>query len=152
VNDIALARALHVLAIAHWIGGVAFVTLVVLPLAIRDNTPGLFEAVERRFGAQVRISILVAGASGLWMTWRMDLWGRFLDADLWWMGAMAALWAVFMLMLFVAEPLLHDVVAALVRSAPRRTLVRMMTLHVILLLIASAIILGAVSGSHGGVF
>ena len=33
IDDIELARALHVLFVAHWIGGVAFVTLVALPLA-----------------------------------------------------------------------------------------------------------------------
>ena len=30
-NDFAIARALHVLAVLIWIGGVAFVTLVLLP-------------------------------------------------------------------------------------------------------------------------
>ena len=33
IDDIELARALHVLFVFHWIGGVAFVTLVALPLA-----------------------------------------------------------------------------------------------------------------------
>ena len=33
MDDIVLARALHVLSLVHWIGGVAFVTLVALPLA-----------------------------------------------------------------------------------------------------------------------
>ena len=33
IDDIELARALHVLFVAHWIGGVSFVTLVALPLA-----------------------------------------------------------------------------------------------------------------------
>lgn len=33
MDDIVLARALHVLSIVHWIGGVAFVTLVALPFA-----------------------------------------------------------------------------------------------------------------------
>ena len=33
IDDIEVARALHVLFVAHWIGGVAFVTLVALPLA-----------------------------------------------------------------------------------------------------------------------
>ena len=33
IDDIELARALHVLFVVHWIGGVAFVTLVALPLA-----------------------------------------------------------------------------------------------------------------------
>ncbi|MGA2794766.1 MAG: hypothetical protein ABSE69_14800, partial [Roseiarcus sp.] len=89
IDDIALARALHVLAVVHWIGGLAFVTLIVLPLAgSRADAAeglGLFEAVERRFAAQVRVSIPLAGAAGLWMTYRMDLWERFADPRFWWM-------------------------------------------------------------------
>ncbi|MGD0563637.1 MAG: hypothetical protein ABSA66_11135 [Roseiarcus sp.] len=37
IDDIALARALHVLFVTHWIGGVAFVTLVALPLALASE-------------------------------------------------------------------------------------------------------------------
>jgi putative copper export protein len=33
IDDVELARAVHVLCVAHWIGGVAFVTLVALPRA-----------------------------------------------------------------------------------------------------------------------
>jgi uncharacterized membrane protein len=33
MDDFALARALHVLALVHWIGGVAMVTTIVLPRA-----------------------------------------------------------------------------------------------------------------------
>jgi uncharacterized membrane protein len=66
IDDLALARALHVLFVTHWIGGVAFVTFVVLPLALtkEDSARGwaLFEAIERRFAAQVRVSIPLAGA------------------------------------------------------------------------------------------
>jgi uncharacterized membrane protein len=78
MDDIVLARALHVLALVHWIGGVAFVTLVALPLAkARGGEEGLalFGAVERRFAAQVRWSIPIAGASGLWMTSTRSLKG-----------------------------------------------------------------------------
>ena len=31
MDDVTVARALHVLAVVHWIGGVAIVTLVILP-------------------------------------------------------------------------------------------------------------------------
>jgi len=96
-DDLLIARALHVLAVVHWIGGVGFVTLVVLPLArSRSAVEALqmFEQVERGFAAQVRVSIPLAGAAGLWMTWRMDLWERFFDPHFWWMAAMAALLAL----------------------------------------------------------
>ncbi len=31
IDDLALARAIHVLALVHWIGGLAVVTTIVLP-------------------------------------------------------------------------------------------------------------------------
>ena len=53
IDDVEIARALHVVFVAHWIGGVAFVTLVGLPLARAsgDAKKGwtLFEAIETRF-------------------------------------------------------------------------------------------------------
>jgi uncharacterized membrane protein len=62
---------LHVVFVAHWIGGVAFVTLVALPLARSHGDVGkgwaLFEAIETRFASQVRVSIPPAGVTGLWM-------------------------------------------------------------------------------------
>ena len=48
--------------------------------------------------------MLLAGASGLWMIWRADMWERFADPRFWWMHAMVAVWSIFALMLFVLEP------------------------------------------------
>jgi putative copper export protein len=68
IDDVEIARALHVVFVAHWIGGVAFVTLVALPLerAYADAEKGwaLFEAIESRFAAQVRFSIPLAARPG----------------------------------------------------------------------------------------
>jgi len=66
----------------------------------------LFELIERRFAFQARMSTLVAGATGLWMTYAPAAWDRFVDPRFWWMHAMIAIWAIFTLVLFVAEPLL----------------------------------------------
>ncbi|WP_296715004.1 hypothetical protein [Rhodoblastus sp.] len=153
IDDIILARSLHVLALVHWIGGVAFVTLVVLPLArSRSSTTdamALFNNVERRFAVQVRVSIPLAGAAGLWMTYRMDLWERFADPRFWWMPAMLGLWLVFMLMVFVLEPLLHARFEQLALREPASTLRRMARLHSLLLSLAALTLLGAVAGAHG---
>ena len=92
IDDIEIARALHVLFVAHWIGGVAFVTLVALPLARSKSEAqagwALFESIENRFAAQVRWSIPLAGLTGLWMTWRLGLWGLFAYPAYWWLDAM----------------------------------------------------------------
>jgi uncharacterized membrane protein len=154
-DDVIWARAIHVLAVAHWIGGVAFVTLVVLPLARSlpaQKGIALFEAAERRFAAQVRISIPIAGAAGFWMTYRMELWPRFLDPHFWWMAAMLGLWLIFMLVVFVIEPLFHARMEAFARADPQRALARLTRMHSILLALAAATIAGAVAGAHGFYF
>jgi uncharacterized membrane protein len=156
IDDTVLARALHVLALVHWIGGLAFVTLIILPLAKSRRDPeealGLFESVEERFAAQLRFTIPLAGAAGLWMTWRMQLWNRFLDLHFWWMGAMLGLWIFFMAMLFVIEPSLHASFADRAKRDPLPILRRLTLLHSLLLLLAALTVVGAVAGTYGAVF
>ncbi len=121
MDDIVIARALHMLAVVHWIGGVPFVTLIVLPLArSRPAAEAMtqFTAFEQRFASQVRISLPLAGATGLWMTYRMNLWDRFADPRFWWMSGMFGIWLVFMLIVFVFELLLHDRFEREARRAP----------------------------------
>jgi uncharacterized membrane protein len=76
MDDVTIARALHVAAVVLWIGGVGFVTTVLLPTLRRLPDPAeqaaLFQAVERRFGAQARASVIVVGLSGLYMLVRLD--------------------------------------------------------------------------------
>jgi uncharacterized membrane protein len=153
LNDVILARALHVLAVIHWIGGLTFVSLVVLPFAKSGSSSedggALFEGLERRFSAQVRISVPLAGISGRWMVYRLELWERFVGLESWWMTAMLILWLVFMLMLFVVEPLMHARFEREARHEPMRVLGRLIRLHRALLVLAAITAFGAVSGAHG---
>ena len=156
LDDIELARALHVLFITHWIGGVAFVTLVALPLARASEDAGkgwaLFEAIEKRFSRQVKWSIPLAGATGLWMAWRLDLWAQFADPTFWWLDAMVLVWALFMALVFVVEPTLRARLAAEAADHPEVVLRRLSRAHIILLTAAIVTILGAVAGANGGMF
>ena len=78
MDDTTIARAIHVLAILLWIGGVAMVTTVLLPsirgFKQREERAAFFEMVERRFARQSRLTTLIAGASGFYMVQRLDLW------------------------------------------------------------------------------
>jgi uncharacterized membrane protein len=156
IDDIELARALHVLFVAHWIGGVSSVTLVTLPLALSKSEAkagwALFEAIEDRFAAQVRWSIPLAGLTGLWMTWRLELWGLFAYPAFWWLDAMVLVWALFMVIVFVVEPLAHRRLSALAARDPAGLLRRLFRVHVALLTAAAVTIVGAVAGAHGGIF
>ena len=109
MDDLALARAIHVVAILFWIGGVAFVTLIVLPWVRRRFPPterlSGFHEMEGRFAPQARVWVALAGLTGLWIVHRADLWSRFAEPRSWWMGAMLLVWLIFSAILYVAEPL-----------------------------------------------
>ena len=148
-----LARAVHVVAIVVWIGGVSMVTTVVLP-AMREQPPehwiAEFERVEARFARQARIALLLALLSGLYMLQVYSLWGSFADPRFWWMDLMVGVWALFALMLFVIEPLgLRRVVQRRAEAAPQAVLARLLWLHRGMLLLALAAVFAAVGGAHG---
>ncbi len=60
MDELILARVLHVLGVVLWIGGVAMVTLVLLPLLARMSSATeameIFARFRQRFAAQARIS------------------------------------------------------------------------------------------------
>ena len=149
-----LARAIHVLAIVLWIGGVAFVTLVVLPGIRRIRNPAdrlaFFELVEGRFALQSRITTSLTGLSGVYMVEALDLWSRFLEMRFWWMHAMVAVWLLFTFVLFIAEPLfLHRWFRARAAIKPESTFAIVLAFHRILLVLSLVVVAGAAAGSHG---
>ncbi len=157
MDDLTIARALHVIAVVHWIGGVAMVTAVILPAIARNEQPArrlaLFEAIEGRFSAQAKVSVTLAGLSGFYMTHRLAAWDRFLDPGFWWMHAMVLVWAVFSIVLFVAEPLFLD--TWFHRQAtrdPEGTFAIVRRGHWILLTLSTVTIGAAVLGAHGVLF
>jgi uncharacterized membrane protein len=150
-----VARIVHVLAVVLWIGGVGFVTTVLFPAVRRSRAPqerlAAFLQFEAAFAWQARISVTLAGLSGLYMTWRLDAWSRFRSPGFWWMDAMVVLWLLFAAMLFVIEPLAvhRRITRAASSPASGPTFDRMERFHQIMLTLSLLTILGAVGGSHG---
>jgi uncharacterized membrane protein len=149
-----IARALHVLAVVLWIGGVAMVTTVLLPAVRRHAKTGeqveFFERLESRFAAQARWTTLLAGATGFWLVWHFNLWARFAEVRFWWMHAMVTVWLLFTLMLFLVEPLfLHRRLLERSRRDASGTFVLIQRFHRVLLVLSLITIFGAVAGSHG---
>lgn len=155
ILETAIARAIHVLAVVVWIGGVAMATTVVLPLTRRKEQPlekrlALFEAVERRFVWQARIATLLVALSGFYMVERFNLWSRFASAEFWWMHAMVGTWLIFTLLLFVGEPLvLRRLVHRRAAMGDERVFTVLHWAHRVLLTLGVVTVLAAVAGSHG---
>lgn len=106
MTALAAALVIHVLSVVWWIGGLAFVTAVILP-ALRSGRAGdahaIFELIESRFAPQARIAVLPAGL----------------------LGRLAR------------------------HGGDQRRWLLMQRVHLALLLVALAIVAGAVAGSHG---
>lgn len=157
MTDVIIARALHVLAVVIWIGGVSMATTVALPAVRRgdlgDNRLEAFQAIEHRFVWQARTAIVVVGLTGFYMTWRLDLWDRFHVATFWWMHAMVGLWLLFVFLLFVAEPfILHRHFRRWATAEPQAAFAWLHSAHVVLLGLSVITILAAVAGSQGWSF
>ena len=155
IDDFALARAVHVLSLVHWIGGVAVVTTIILPrvskLPDAELAVAEFEAFERRFASQARISVLLAGASGVYMLMKLDAWDHLRYASFWWLQLMIAVWAIFALMIYVLEPLLiHQLFRSYALQHKNSALALVLRLHAFVLLVSALAIVAGVLGAHGG--
>ncbi|WP_223393704.1 CopD family protein [Caulobacter segnis] len=152
VQELAIVRAAHVLGVVIWIGGVVFVTTVLLPGLAADYAPArrlqAFHRLEGRFAWVARACVAVVGVTGFWMVHRLALWSRFSDPTAWWLHAMVGVWTLFALILFMAEPLvLHRRMAQ--SRDPARAFRRLAVMHWALLAVSLIAIFGAVAGAHG---
>ena len=154
MEDLTLARVIHIVAVVLWIGGVAMVTTVILPavkkMKTKEDQLKTFEEIEGRFALQAKITTLLTGLSGFYMLYKLDAWNRYLDYRFWWIHAMTLVWLLFTLILFVLEPfILHKLFKKYVVKNPAKAFSIVHKAHWILLLLSLITIIGAVAGSHG---
>jgi uncharacterized membrane protein len=154
VAAIVLARVIHVLSVVLWIGGVAFVTTVLIPSIRRMPSESerieLFERLESRFALQARVTTVLAGASGLYMLHAMGAWGRYLDPAYWWVHLMTLVWLAFTIVLFALEPLfLHRWFVEAATRDSERAFRLLQRFHQLLLTLSLIAIVGAVAGTRG---
>lgn len=152
-----LSRTLHVLGVVLWIGGVAFVTTILIPALKKientENRLELFEQLEGRFAFQARIVTVVTGASGFYMLEFMNAWSRYQEPTFWWMHLMTFIWAVFTIVLFVLEPLiLHRWFKEQATKNSENAFAWLHRMHKVLLTLSLVAVFGAVAGSHGYYF
>ena len=148
-----LARVLHIIGVVLWIGGVAFLALVVVP-ALRslpepEKNFKIFAAVEGRFKGQAKIITLITGLSGFFMLFWLDAWDRYLDMSFWWVHLMTFIWFFFTLVLFVIEPILiKRNVHEKAMSNPAATFKFVNRMLMVLTTLSMLAILGAIVGVH----
>ncbi|HET8885206.1 MAG TPA: hypothetical protein VFM70_02525 [Salinimicrobium sp.] len=148
------ARIIHVLGVIVWIGGVAMVTMVIIPavkkLSNKENKIATFEKIEGKFANIAKVATVLTGMSGFYLLHGMQAWDRYLDIKFWWVHAMTLVWFIFTVILFILEPfVLHRVFRKYAAEQPEKTFRFMHFAHWILLLMSLVTIIGALAGSHG---
>lgn len=149
---LSLARALHVLGVLWWVGGVAMVTATLLPALRRTGLSEperqqVFKTIRRRFAWQARIAVLLVGATGGYLLTYLGGLVRLRTEAGWWIDLMLATWSVFALLLFVLEPL-----GVMHRTGIGRRPRAFLLMHVLLLTLALATVGAGVIGAHGGLY
>jgi len=149
-----ISRSLHVIGVVLWIGGVSFVTTVLIPSLKRINDHGerleLFERLEGRFSLQARFVTLITGITGLYMLYYLDAWEHYLEPSFWWLHLMTLIWLIFTVVLFVLEPLvLHRFFHKKASEDCDLAFKFIHIMHIVLLSLSIVAVFGAVAGSHG---
>ena len=150
----ALARALHVVGVVLWIGGVAFVTTTLIP-SLREMTDAdqrlpLFEQLEGKFAFQAKLVTLITGLTGFYMLEYMGAWDRYQQVQFWWIHLMTLVWLIFSIVLFVLEPLfLHRLFKKLATENSERAFSLLHRMHKILLALSLLTVFVTVAAVHG---
>jgi uncharacterized membrane protein len=153
-NLFVIVRAVHVVSVVMWIGGVYFVTTVLIPKLRCEEDHRLrleqFESVERRFALQAKFITVIAGLSGFYMVHFLNAWERFHNIQFWWLQLMTIVWLVFTVVLFILEPLvLHRWFHKNAEINSDRTFAILHNFHKVILTLSLVAVFGAVAGSHG---
>ena len=105
-----LSAALHVIGVVIWIGGVAFVTMILLPMVHSMTDPMekalLFQGVEHRFSRIVKAVIIVVGITGLYNLYQKRLYVIMPTWQGLWLDLMVGVYIFYSLLIFGLEKIL----------------------------------------------
>lgn len=154
MNDLTLARAIHILSVVIWMGGVTFVTIVLIPTlrrsSFQSNQLTIFNMIENRFASIARVMVILAGLSGIYMTHKLDAWYRFSKPEFFWMHAMVFVWLLFFMALFIVEPLILKNHGRMAKDGHNITnLGKTQFVHSVILVLSLITIVISVLGAHG---
>lgn len=151
---IAFLTAIHVLSIVLWIGGVAFVTMIVFPMIMRmENSLEkvlFFQGVEHRFAKIAKTSVAIAGITGIWLLYITGEW-RILFT---WTGIgptlMLIVWTLYVLILLFEARLFKAIFRGEAQHDTSKIFFRLTVFHWFILVISLLAVAVGVWAAHGG--
>jgi uncharacterized membrane protein len=142
----------HVLSIVIWIGGVAFVTVIVFPTLARMEDSmakvSFFMGFEKRFQFLAKACVVVAGMSGGLLFWQRGAFAHLADDEAIFLGYKIFVWLVFAILLFGAEQRLMKVLVSQ-KTAPETALKRLTVFHWVALILSLAAVVAGLRLARG---
>lgn len=148
-----LSAALHVIGVVIWIGGVAFVTIILLPM-IHDMTDPmekalLFQRVEHRFSRIVKPTIILVGLTGLINLHQKGLYVIMPTAQGFWLDLMIGVYIFYALLIFGLEKALFKRIFKDIRKLNAdQVFFRMSLFHWVVLALSLATIGAGIMGTY----
>ena len=100
----------HLVTVILWIGGLAFITILILPMIVKMpdalQKALLFQRIEHRFAPLARYFAAVVGITGFTMFFTRGLGDTLLTREGHSLLFMIAVWSFWVVMLFGLEPLI----------------------------------------------
>ncbi len=152
-----ILHIIHIITVVVWIGGLSFITLLILPLIIDMDDPLqkalLFQRIEHKFAPMARIYNIIVGISGfvmVYLTGWYKLYPTYKGLPL---LIMTLIWVMWFIMLFGLEPvIIRKMLDRMVKRNEKmeiENIFRLMNrMHFILLLLSFIAIIAGVAFGH----
>ncbi|MEE8328422.1 MAG: hypothetical protein V3R54_00650 [Thermodesulfovibrionia bacterium] len=138
---------IHVLSVVIWIGGVAFVTMIMFPMILRTQNSleqvMMFQGVEHRFSRIAKVLVILTGLSGFYL-----IHERGISFGIW---IMIIIWTIYASLLFFLEKRLFK---RLLSQTPEKQIstekifFRLQVFHWVILILSLSAIAAGVWTSH----
>ncbi len=148
-----LLLTIHVIGVVIWIGGVAFVTIIVFPMIMRMEGSFekmlFFQGVEHRFAKIAKACVVVVGITGFWLLYLANEWGILFTKGGIGPTLMLIIWSVYLFILLFEGRLFKVIFKGEAQKDTAKVFYRLAVFHwVVLSLSLTAVGIGVWSG-HG---
>jgi uncharacterized membrane protein len=151
---IPLLQAVHVIAVLIWIGGVAFVTIIVFPMIIRmENSMEkvfFFQGVEHRFAKIAKVCVVVSGLTGGELLRSSGKWHLICAPHGMGVTMMVTMWTIYALVLLFEGRLFKIIFKGEAQHDTAKIFKRLSTFHWVILSLSLFTVFMGVYNAHGG--
>ena len=151
---VSVLTAIHVLGVVIWIGGVAFVTMIVFPMLTRMEDSFekvlLFQGIEHRFARIAKVSHAVVGLTGGWLLYETGEWRILFSMAGIGPTLMLLVWVFYLLVLTFEGKIFSKIFGGKAQQAPEKVFSLLSRFHWVVLGLSLLAVGVGVWSAHGG--